>query len=153
KPGQLGNRILAADLAWIPVALAAEQGLCSGAHCSQPPLGPSNFVVYVVCTVFAWVLLSENLHLDGFRGGWRMPALVSHLLLAVGVLMVVLLAIENLSERYIGRFTLSVFSLFLLMGFLAIRGLARRRVLQRHRNGEVHRVVILGSNRLASEVA
>ncbi len=121
KPEQLRNRILAADLAWIPVALAAEQGLCSGLHCSQLPLGPSNFVVYVVCTVFAWVLLSENLHLDGFRGGWRLPALVSHLLLAVALLMVLLLAVENVSERYVGRMTLSVFTLFLLVGFLCIR--------------------------------
>src|SRR5271165_407742 len=153
KPGQLGNRILAADLAWIPVALAAEQGLCSGAHCSQPPLGPSNFVVYVVCTVFAWVLLSENLHLDGFRGGWRLPALVSHLLLAVAILMVLLLAIANVSARYVGRMTLSVFSLLLLIGFFCIRWAALRMILQRYKHGEVHRVVILGSDQLAAELA
>src|ERR1700674_3568425 len=113
KPEQLRNRILAADLAWDPVALAAEQSLCSGLHCSQLRLGPSNFVVYVVCTVFSWVLLSENMHLDGFRGGWRLSALVSHLLLAVGLLMVLLFAVENVSGRYVGRLTLSFFSLFL----------------------------------------
>src|ERR1700680_1775346 len=153
KSEQFRNRILAADLAWIPVALAAEQALCSGLHCSQLPLGPSNFVVYVVCTVFAWVLLSEKLHLDGFRSGWRMSALISHLLLAVALLVVLLLAVENVSERYVGRLTLSVFSLFLLTGFLGIRGLALRRVLRRYENGDVHRVVILGSDRLASELA
>jgi lipopolysaccharide/colanic/teichoic acid biosynthesis glycosyltransferase len=153
KPEQFRNKILAADLAWVPVALAAEQGLCAGLHCRQLPLGPSNFVVYVVCTVFAWVLLSENMHLDGFRGGWRVPALVSHLLLAVGLLMVLLLAVENVSERYVGRLTLSVFALFLLLGFLAIRWLALRRVFRRHRSGDVHRVVILGSDRLADELA
>jgi lipopolysaccharide/colanic/teichoic acid biosynthesis glycosyltransferase len=153
KPEQLRNRILAADLGWIPVALAAEQALCSGLHCRQLPLGPSNFVVYVGCTVFAWVLLSENLHLDGFRGGWRLPALTSRLLLAVALLMVLLLAVENVSERYVGRLTLSVFSLFLLMGFLGIRWFAVRSVLQRYHNGEVRRVVILGSDRLATELA
>ncbi len=153
KPEHLRNRILAADLAWIPIALAAEQALCSGVRCRQLPLGPANFMVYVVCTVFAWVLLSENLHLDGFRGGWRMSALVSHLLLAVALLMVLLLAVQNVSERYVGRFTLSVFSLFLLIGFLGIRRLALHRVLRQYRNGEVHRVVILGSDRVASEVA
>jgi lipopolysaccharide/colanic/teichoic acid biosynthesis glycosyltransferase len=153
KPEQLRNRILAADLAWIPVALAAEQALCSGLHCSQPPLGPSNFVVYVGCTVVAWVLLSENMHLDGFRGGWRLSAVVSHLLLAAALLMLLLRAVENVSERYVGRLTLSVFSLFLLIGFLGIRWLAMRRVLQRYRNGNVHRVVILGSDRLATELA
>jgi lipopolysaccharide/colanic/teichoic acid biosynthesis glycosyltransferase len=153
KSEQFRNRILAADLVWIPVALAAEQALCSGLHCSQLPLGPSNFVVYVVCTVFAWVLLSEKLHLDGFRSGWRMSALISHLLLAVALLVVLLLAVENVSERYVGRLTLSVFSLFLLTGFLGIRGLALRRILRRYENGDVHRVVILGSDRLASELA
>ena len=153
KPEQLRNQILAADLAWIPVALAAEQALCSGLHCSQLPLGPSNFVVYVVCTVFAWVLLSEHMHLDGFRGGWRLSALVSHLLLAAALLMVLLLAVEEMSERYVGRLTLSVFSLFLLIGFLCIRWFALRRVLQRYKSGDVHRVVILGSDRLASELA
>src|ERR1700730_67426 len=153
KPEQFRNRILAADLAWIPVALAAEQALCSGLHFSQLPLAPSNFVVYVGCTVFAWVLLSENMHLDGFRGGWRVPALVSHLILAIGLLMVLLLAVENVSGRYVGRLTLSAFSLFLLFGFLCIRWLAMRRVLQRYQNGDFHRVVILGSDRLATELA
>lgn len=153
KPEQLRNRILAADLAWIPVGLASEQALCSGLHCRHLPLGPSNFVVYVVCTIFAWVLLSENLHLDGFRGGWRLSSLVSHLLLAAGILIVLLLAIESASGRYIGRFTLSVFALFLMAGFLCIRGVALRCVLRRSRNGDVHRVVILGSDRLAAELA
>lgn len=150
---QLRNRILAADLAWIPVALAAEQGVCSGLGCRQLPLAPSNFVVYVMCTVFAWVLLSENMHLDGFEGGWRLSALVSHLLLAAALLMVLLFAVENVSGRYVGRLTLSVFSLFLLIGFLGIRWFAMRRVLRRYRNGNVHRVVILGSDRLATELA
>src|ERR1700693_586486 len=150
KPEQFRNRILAADLAWIPVALAAEQALCSGLHCGQLPLGPPNFVVYVVCTVFAWVLLSEHMHLDGFRGGWRLPALVSHLLLATALLMVILLAVEDISGRYVGRLRLSAFSLFLLIGFLCIRGFALRGVLRRYRNGDVHRVVILGSALLAA---
>jgi lipopolysaccharide/colanic/teichoic acid biosynthesis glycosyltransferase len=153
KPEQLRNRILAADLAWIPVALAAEQALCSGLHCSQLPLGPSNFVVYVICTVLAWVLLSEHLHLDGFRGGWRLSAMVSHLLLAALLLMVLLLAVEGVSERYVGRLTLSVFTLFLLLGFLGIRWFALRSVLRRYRSGDVHRVVILGSDRLATELS
>jgi lipopolysaccharide/colanic/teichoic acid biosynthesis glycosyltransferase len=153
KPEQLRNRILAADLAWIPVALAAEQALCSTMRYGELPLKPYNFVVYVVCTVFAWVLLSENLHLDGFRGGWRLPSLVSHLLLAAALLMVILLAVANVSERYVGRMTLSVFSLFLLAGFFCIRGLALWLVLRQRKNGNVHRIVILGSDRLAAELA
>lgn len=153
SPEQLRNQILAADLAWIPVALAAEQVLCAELHCTHIPLRPANFVVYVVCTVFAWVLLSENMHLDCFRGGWRLSALVSHLLLACMLLIVLLLAVEYFSGRYVGRLTLSLFSLFLLIGFLGIRGIARQAVHRRHRNGQVSRVLILGSDRLASELA
>ncbi|MGB7600535.1 MAG: sugar transferase [Candidatus Sulfotelmatobacter sp.] len=153
KSEQLRNRILAADLAWIPAALGAEQALGSALHWRQTPLGASNFVVYVVCTVFAWILLSENLHLDGFRAGWRIPALLSHLLLALALVMVLLIAVEKVSERYLGRFTLSIFSLFLLVGFLGIRSGARATALWRYKNGKVHRVVILGSDRLAVELA
>src|ERR1700688_5040191 len=123
KAAHLRNQILAADLSWIPLALAGEQALCSGVHCRHEPLSLANFVAYSACAALAWLLLSESLHLDGFRSGWRMPALVSHLLLAVALLVGTLLAIEGLSQRYIGRVTLSVYSLLLFMGFLAIRGL------------------------------
>src|ERR1700689_1646466 len=99
----LRNWILAADLTWIPVALAIEQALCAGWHCGCALPGPFNFVVYAVCAVLGWILLSENLGLDGFRGGWRLPALVSKLLLAVGLLMMMLLALENIAEQYVGR--------------------------------------------------
>src|SRR5260370_36128708 len=95
KPEQLRNQILCADLAWIPLALAAEQAVCSRLHSCQLPLSPSNFVVYVVCTVFSWVLLSENMHLDGFRGGWGVSAPVSHLFLSRTLLLVLLLAVGN----------------------------------------------------------
>jgi lipopolysaccharide/colanic/teichoic acid biosynthesis glycosyltransferase len=153
KSEQLRNKILAADLAWIPLALAAEQSLRFGQHWGQNPLAPLSFIVYLVCTVFAWVLLSENMDLDGFRGGWRPSSLVSHLLLAVALLMVLLLAIESVSQRYVGRLRLSVFAPLLLLGFLAIRQLALRGVFRRHERGNVRRVVILGSGRLAMELA
>ena len=127
KSEQLRNRILAADLVWIPLALMAEQALCAGLHCSQLPLGPSNFgVFYVVCTVLAWILLSENLHLDGFRGGWRLSALLSHLLACHRPRRWCSCSqSSNVSERHMwGDSTLSVFSLFLLTGFLSIRAVA-----------------------------
>ena len=135
------------------MALAAQQALCSGLHCSQLQLGPSNFVVYVVSTVFAWVLLSEHMYLDGFRGGWRLSSLISHLLLSTALLMVILLAVEDMLEWYGGRLTLSAFSVFLLIGFLCIRWFALRGVLRRYRNGDVDRLVILGSDRLATELS
>jgi lipopolysaccharide/colanic/teichoic acid biosynthesis glycosyltransferase len=49
--------------------------------------------------------------------------------------------------------TLSVFTLFLLIGFFCIRWVALRMLLQRYKNGDVRRVVILGSDQLAAELA
>lgn len=153
KPEQLRNQILAADLLWIPGALAIEQAVCPRLHVLEPPLGSFNFVVYVVCTVLAWVLLSESMDLDGFRGGWRLPAVASRLVLAVGLLLVLLFAIEKTGGRYLGRVTLTVFAMLLLKGFLVIRWLTLQRVFRRHRSGNLRRVVILGSGRLAAELA
>jgi lipopolysaccharide/colanic/teichoic acid biosynthesis glycosyltransferase len=150
---QLRTQILAADLVWIPLALAAEQALSKSLGLRQTPLSPLNFLVYVGGAVFGWVLLSEHLHLDGFRSGWRMSAAASRLLLAVAVLMVLLLAVESVSDRYVGRLTLSVFSIFLFLGFLCIRRLALNNILRRYKNDDVRRVVILGSDHLATELA
>jgi lipopolysaccharide/colanic/teichoic acid biosynthesis glycosyltransferase len=153
RPRQLRDRILAADLAWIPLALAGEQASRHGLHWSGPALGVSDFLLFVVATWLAWTLLSENLQLDGFRGGWRLPAVVSHLLLAVGLLLVMLLAVENVSRRRVGAWELAGFGLALLGGFLAIRWVALRMLRRRYRRGEVNHVVILGSGRVASELA
>src|SRR5260370_41553959 len=124
KPEQLRNQILCADLVWIPLALAAEQAVCSKLHSCQLPLGPSNFVVYVVCTVFSWVLLSENMHLDGFRGGLRVSALGLHLFLAVTLVVVLLFAVGNVSGGDARRLTLRLFLLFLFICVLAVRRFA-----------------------------
>jgi len=59
---------------------------------------------------------------------------------------------ECLGE-YVGKLTLSVFSLFLLIGFLGIRGFALRRVLQRYRDWTGPPRCYLGSDRLATELA
>jgi lipopolysaccharide/colanic/teichoic acid biosynthesis glycosyltransferase len=152
KPDELRNWILSADLVWIPVALGIEQALDS-LRPLRAGLGPSNFVIYVVGTVLTWILLSERMRLDGFRGGWRWPALLSNLLLATALLIVVLFAVENVSIRYVGRLTLSAFAGLLLAGFIAIRALALHCVIERYRQGKVRRVVILGSGRVASELA
>lgn len=153
RPERLRNRILAADLLWIPAALALEQAVCSRVHGLEPPLGLFNFVVYGAGAVLAWVLLSESMELDGFHGGWRLPAVVSRLVLAVAVLLLLLLAIEKTGEQYLGRVILAVFGLLLLKGFLIIRWLALQRVFRWHQSGNLRRVVILGSGRLAAELA
>jgi lipopolysaccharide/colanic/teichoic acid biosynthesis glycosyltransferase len=153
KSEQLPLRILTLDLAWIPLALAVEQALRYGLRWRQPALSSTHFLAYAGWAILAWILLSENLHLDGFRGGWRLSSVVSHLLLAVLLLMALLLAGDDVSAAGVGWKTLGAFSALMWMGFLAIRALAWRVVLRRYRSGHVSRVVILGSGRIATELA
>lgn len=152
KSDQLRISILAADLAWIPVALAAACGIF-GLPWHHTTLRPGELIVYLVCMLLAWVWLSEKLHLDGFRGGWRFPSVVSQLLLGVLLLTTLLLLVGLLSDMQIRSRTLGTFSFLLLVGFLSIRGTTHWIVLRRFRKGHVHRVVILGSDRLANELA
>ncbi|MGB8831831.1 MAG: sugar transferase [Candidatus Sulfotelmatobacter sp.] len=153
KSDQFHRRILGADLAWIPAALATEQSL----HClitsTHSILSAADFLAYFVCATMGWILLSERLALDGFRGGWRLSSLVSHLLLATALLAMLLLAFDRLTGMTVAVSQISTFSVLLLLGFLGLRGIALQMLLRRHRQGDVNRVVILGSDRLATELA
>jgi len=122
KSQQLRNRILAADLAWIPgrwppskpcapdgtaatfrwgrpilwfmSAARSSSGCCSRKTCIW--MGPQRLAV-------ARSGLASSA--GGRRAEWCFCS-----------------AVGNVSERYVGKLTLSVFSLFLLIGFLGIRG-------------------------------
>lgn len=153
KSDQLRMHILAADLAWIPAALASEQGIQSLFSPAQPALNPAEFASYFVCAVMGWILLSEHLRLDGFRGGWRLPSVISHLLLAVAILSLLFLAFDTALGVHVTGSSLCVLSFLLLLGFLCIRGIALQVLSLRYRRGEVNHVVILGSGRLAAELA
>ncbi len=152
KPQQIHDWIFAADLSWIPMAFIGAQASCLATGIAVPGFAWSTFLILVIPTWLAWTLLSENLQLDGFRGGWRLSAVISHLLLAVALLMVLLLAVDNLSRRYSSG-GLGMFGLLMLSGFIAIRWIALRLLLRRHRDREVNRIVILGSDRVATELA
>jgi lipopolysaccharide/colanic/teichoic acid biosynthesis glycosyltransferase len=108
---------------------------------------------FLFTTWFLWALLSNKMKLDGFRGGWRFPAMVSALFLAVLFLMTVLLAGSYLSRRYVSRLALGYFGILLLFGFIAIRYGARLFLRSRHRAGKVGRVVIVGNGHVARELA
>jgi lipopolysaccharide/colanic/teichoic acid biosynthesis glycosyltransferase len=153
KSGRLRSRILAADVAWIPLSLAGQQRFSLGYHLRPLDLAPLQFAVFAMGTALGWILLSENLRLDGFRGGWRLSAVISHVLLAVTLLLMGLLAMDNMAGGSLGGVRLGGFSVCLLMGFLGIRAVAWVLVWEAYRSGDVSRVVILGSDRLAAELA
>jgi lipopolysaccharide/colanic/teichoic acid biosynthesis glycosyltransferase len=146
--------ILVADLLWIPAAMlvawAIRYGitwnLLSGEsiHTAAP---------FVVMTWVLWNLFSSSRKLDGARDGWWFPAVASRIFLALGGVMAALLAGGYLGRWYISRLALGYFGLSLLIGFLAIRYVARMVIRALYRRGGVRRVVIIGNDRVAREVA
>jgi lipopolysaccharide/colanic/teichoic acid biosynthesis glycosyltransferase len=146
--------ILVSDLLWVAIAFLCADLLRYGIPWNAAQerfvheLLPVLFVAWLL-----WALLSNNMNLDGFRGGWHFPAMVSALFLAVSLLMTILLAGSYLRQRYVSRLALGYFGILLLIGFIAIRYGARLFLRARHRAGKVGRVVIVGNGQVAREIA
>ncbi len=150
----IGRWILIADLAWCLIAFIAADALRY-----EHILDPSSRIVtesllpFLVLTAVSWVLLSSWMKLDCFRGGWRFPAVVAELLLSIVCLMSMVLSAGYLWRQYVSRLALVYFGLLLFIGFLGIRFIARLLLLARYRSGDVHRMVIVGTDRTARELA
>jgi len=119
----------------------------------QPRSVVQTFALTLLASWLIWSILSTSLDLDGSRGGWRVPAIVSHLLLSVAIVMIALLAAGYLSRFYVSRLALAYFSLITFVGFVSIRILAKAILNTRYRVGAVRRVVIVGSGPVAREAA
>lgn len=119
----------------------------------QPHSTVQAFMLSLLGAALLWLVLRTSLDLDGYRGGWRFPAIVSHLVLTVGIVMVTLLSAGYLLRIYVSRLALSYFGLLTLAGLILIRAVARIVVSTRYRAGDVRRVVIVGSGPVAREAA
>ena len=145
--------ILAADWAWIVVALFGAEFLRYGLNWDAAgELSPHRLPPFLLATCGLWFLLSSSMHLDGFRGGWRLAAIVSQLSLAVCFLMIALLAGGYLARQYVSRLALGYFGVLLLVGFVIIRYGVRVFLRARHRAGDVSRVVVVGTGHVAREL-
>jgi lipopolysaccharide/colanic/teichoic acid biosynthesis glycosyltransferase len=153
-PRNLRNLILTSDLTWgilaMPLAYLVRYGWVwrgptdSSALIFLPPL---------MAALLLWSLMSSWVRLDGFRAGWRFPAVISQLILAVLALMCALFTIAYLERQYISRLALGYFGLLVFFGFLAIRVIARSIMASRSARGLVRNVVIVGNGSLAREMA
>jgi lipopolysaccharide/colanic/teichoic acid biosynthesis glycosyltransferase len=114
---------------------------------------PSVFLPFLVGTLVFWSVLSCWVHLDGFRGGWRLSAILSQLFPAVAALMLLLFAGAYLARWYTSRFILSVFAIVFFLGLLGIRLIFRGSLESRYRSGAVRKAVIVGSGPIATEIA
>jgi len=146
--------VLIADLAWSLVAMGFAVGLRYGVQWSQADKeSASQLFPFFAAAWLIWALFSLLLPLDGFRGGWRLSAVVSHLLLAVGTLTLILLSGGYLARSYVSRLVLVQFSLLLFTGLVLLRVTFYLLLRAQLRNGGARRIVILGSGRLARELA
>jgi len=150
KTRKLNTWILAADLLWAAVAILGAGALRYGVH---NLVWTPGLWLFLLATWLVWVLLSSRMELDGFRGGWRLPAVMSHVFLAVLCEMGVLLALAYLARHYVSRLALLYFGGLLFVGFGAIRCTALLFLRARRRAGDVWRVVVLGTGRVARELA
>ena len=154
KPDSVSRGILLSDLAWSVVALFGAEVLRYGAFWQAADRSPSYALLpFLVVTIIIWILLSASMKLDCFRGGWHFPAVFSRLFLAVFCLMCVLLSGGYLAREYVSRLALTYFGLLLFGGFVGIRYVGRLLLLARYHAGKVRRVVIVGANRIARELA
>lgn len=146
--------ILLADLAWIGIAFLISDLLRFGLTWMPGERTSIHALVpFVFATVACWIVLSVFMPMDGFRGGWKFSAAFSHVLLGTAFTAAALLALGYLTRSYVSRLALGYFMVLLAPGFLMVRGAARQFLRWRHEGGEVWRVLILGSGRVAQEVA
>jgi len=154
KQRRLSVTILIADLAWSSVAMSAALALRYGVHPSRfDKDSASQLFPFFGAAFLIWILFSLLLPLDGFRGGWRLSAIVSQLLLSIGALTLILLSGGYLARSYVSRLVLVQLSLLLFAGFVLLRIAFYLLLRAQLKNGGVRRVVILGSGRLARELA
>jgi lipopolysaccharide/colanic/teichoic acid biosynthesis glycosyltransferase len=91
--------------------------------------------------------------LDGFKGGWHFPAILSKLIVAVSLLMVVVLAFAFLTKHFYSRLVLLYFAPFFFLGLVGLRCLVRFLVTSHLRSVADNRCVILGNGPVARELA
>src|ERR1035438_8135441 len=111
-PRHLRNTILTADLAWgmlaMPLAYLMRYGWVWHGPTDSTGL---IFLPPLMAALLFWSVMSSWVRLDGFRAGWRSPAVISQLLLAVSALMCALFTIAYLERQYISRLALGYFGL------------------------------------------
>ena len=143
-----------ADCVWVVVALLVAYQFRYGFQGWEG--SRSGFLGYlpaVLAALLVWIVLSLGKGLDGFRGGWNLPTVLSQVSVGVSLQMVLLLALAFLARQYYSRLVLVYFALLLWLGLVGIRCVARFLLLSRYHAGGARRVVILGNGRVAHELA
>jgi lipopolysaccharide/colanic/teichoic acid biosynthesis glycosyltransferase len=154
KPRHLSRWILLADLCWASVALFCADVLRYGITWNRADrIAIHRLLPFLAATWILWAVFSSWMKLDCFSGGWRFPAVMSHVFVATCGLMGLLLGAGYLAQRFVSRLALAYFGVLLYLGFLGIRYAARSMLQARFLAGDVRRVTIVGTGRVARELA
>ncbi len=146
--------ILLSDLVWLGCSIVLAWLLRYGLLWQAAPRSIiQGFVLTLLESCLIWTLLCSSVDVSGFRVGWRTPAIVSHLTLVVGILMLTLLASAYLSRIYFSRLALGYFAVATLCGFVCIRLSARAILDARNLSDTVRKIVIIGNGPVARETA
>lgn len=146
--------ILLADLLWIAGAsILAHVLRFRILGVTAPSLRLSFYVFSVSAALVVWTFLYFNKSLEGFSRGWHFPTICSQVIVGTSYLMASLLAIGFLTQAEYSRLALLFLGLLLPLGFVAIRCLAWWLVRSWSRLGAIRKVVIVGSGRVARELA
>ena len=155
KIGKIRYWILSADLLWVLGALALAIGLRYAGATDRISFSEHfrTYYLLIFTVVPTWTLLYFEMSLDGFKGGWLFPAILSKTIVAVSLLMVVVLALAFLTQHNYSRLVLLYFAPVFGLGVVGVRCLVRYLVTSELRNVTDHRCVILGNGPVAKELA
>lgn len=147
--------ILAVDLLWLIGALGLSIRIrYIGVRASFGfPEHLQAYSLMLSVAFVVWALLYFEMNLDGFKGGWHLPTILSKVIVATFLLLVVMPAFAFLTQHNYSRLVFLYFALFFAVGLVILRYLARLIVSSYLRNGLGNRCVILGSGPVARELA
>jgi hypothetical protein len=98
----LRNGVLGADL----MCIVGSLGLALGLRYAGTDLA-AEFVTYferylyfLIGAIVVWIAIYFEMNLDGFRGGWYFPAVLSKLIVGISSLMLVLLAFAFATSHF-----------------------------------------------------
>jgi len=155
KINYLRNAVLSADL----MCIVGSLGLALGLRYASTDLF-SEFVTYferyfyfLIAAMTVWIAIYFEMNLDGFRGGWHFPAVLSKLIVGIASLMLVLLAFAFATQHLYSRLVLFYFSVLFLVGTIVVRFAARMLVSSHLKHLRENRCVIVGRGAIARELA
>lgn len=141
--------IAISDLAWLAIALALAR-LLHMHSLAQTQL--ISFAPAYLVAAFLWTATAYAMQLHHVAGKDQIPVVLSDTLLGVVIFIICSLAASFMTRGPYSRLEFFYFGCISLVGFIFIR-LCARVVIKRFRSVAAIRTVVLGSGRLALEVA